>query len=341
MASDSTPRLPPRQQLIGPDKWPVVGESTPRQSTDPWQVSIIGAVEKPLVFSLDELRSRIDFDGKVDIHCVTRWSKFDFAIRGVRLMPILEQAGVLAAARFISFTARSERSHSTSLAFEELAALEPIIALDADGEPLASAHGGPIRMVIPGRYFYKSVKWLETIELLIDDRLGYWESQAGYHNHADPWREERFMAPNFSKREAAERLEKRDFRDCELRGFDGRDRDLSRLDARRSQLRDADMRGANLRDGNFEGANLSGARLEGCDLRGVIFRGSDCEGCDFSGSDLRWADFEEASLFGATFVTPGMGLVRLGPKFPLTDKQLQMLTEEQITSLLSVSLESE
>lgn len=338
MEQENAPRLPPRQQLIGPDKWPVVGETAPLSSDAPWQVSLSGSVENPAIFTLSDLHAQIDFDSKVDLHCVTRWSKFDVRFRGVRLMPLLEKAGVKSEARFISFTARSARNHSTSLALEELRELEPVIALEAEGEPLTVEHGGPVRMVIPGRYFYKSVKWLQAIELLAEDRLGYWEAQAGYHNHADPWLEERFMAPDFSKREASERIQSRDFSNCDLRGFDGKARDLSKLNARGSQLRDADLRGANLRGACFEGANLSGARLEGCDLREVVFRGADLEGCDFSAADLRGADFTGASLFGATFVTPGFASIRLGPTFPFSDKQLSMLTGEQVDGIRQIKL---
>lgn len=348
MAPDSPSRLPPRQQLVGLGKWPVVGENASASRPGPWTVSLAGLVAPARQFTLDELSARVDFDDVLDIHCVTRWSKYDVRFRGVRLRSLLAETTVDPTARFISFVARSDRRHSTSLPLGDIESLEPVVALEADGAPLGTQHGGPVRLIVPGRYFYKSVKWLETIELLAEDRLGYWEANAGYHNHADPWLEERFVSPSFSKREAQERLASRDFRDCELLGFDGRQRDLREMKADHSRLRDADFRGANLRGASFAQANLSGARFATCDLRQAVFREADCEGADFSAADLRGADFTGASLFGASFFSDEESrganepsrTIRLGPDFPFSDHQLAMLTDQQVLRLNQVPLES-
>ena len=175
------------------------------------------------------------------------------------------------------------------------------MAYESNGNPLPVDHGGPLRLIVPGRYFYKSLKWLERIELLAEDRLGYWEAESGYHNTADPWREERYMAPALDKQEAARLLAKRDFSGRNLRSIAAAGMDLAGLSARGALLRDADFSRANLRGACFDGANLSNARLVGADLRGATFLGADVEGADFTGADLRGADLTGASLFGATF----------------------------------------
>lgn len=237
----------------------------------------------------------------IDIHCVTRWSQPGMEFTGVLLSEVLKAARVPVAANFISFVARSERAHSTSLPLREALELETLLAWEANGEPLATLHGGPLRSVVPGRYFYKSLKWLEWLDLLAEDRLGYWEANAGYHNEGDPWREQRYLASTLDRREAARLLAARDFSGRDLRGIDARGHDLTSLHARGALLRDADFRGCRLDSACFEGANLSNARLAGASLTGASFLGADLEGADFSAADLRGADFRRASLFGASF----------------------------------------
>ena len=122
--------------------------------------------------------------------------------------------------------------HSTSLPLEDARQLDVLIALNFAGVPITSEHGGPVRSVTPGRYFYKSLKWLIGIELLAEDRLGYWEASAGYHNRADPWHEERYVASGLSKQDAAQIFAERDLSGRELVSLDGSDRDLSGLQAR-------------------------------------------------------------------------------------------------------------
>ena len=293
--------LPPNQQLVAAGKWPLVGERQPRDDGSPWNVGVRGCVEREFSFSLDELRQMEQVERTFDIHCVTRWSRLAMPFSGVLLSTVLERAGVQSSAKFVSFVARSERHHSTSVSLEYLTSVDAMLALTADGQPVSREHGGPVRMVVPGKYFYKSVKWLETIELLETDRLGFWEADIGYHNNADPWKEERFIAGNISKSEATKLIEGRDFSGRDLRSIDCSNRNLDGLNAAECAVRNADFRGASLRGANFENANLSGARMDACDLTGANFRGADVEGTDFRGANLSGADFTGASLFGASF----------------------------------------
>jgi DMSO/TMAO reductase YedYZ molybdopterin-dependent catalytic subunit len=301
------PILPPGQQLAAPGKWPLVGERNPAESAAPWSVEIGGLVERPVRLSLEELNRLPMVEAAVDIHCVTRWSKLGVPFRGVSLQTLLDLAGSKNTARFVSFVARSPRDHSTSLALDDALQLGTLIVVAANGQPLPSEHGGPVRTVVPGRYFYKSLKWLARIELLAEDRLGYWEDAAGYHNHADPWKEERFLASSITRQQAAELIASRVFTG-DLRGIDCRGRDLANLQAAGALLRDADFREAKLQSADFRSANLSISRFQRADLRQASFHDADCEGCDFSGADLRGADFHGATLFGATFVDDAAGL---------------------------------
>lgn len=298
---DSHIPLPPGQQLVARDKWPLVGERLPRIDDGPWEVTVDGCVRRPRTFLLDELRTLPQVERSVDIHCVTRWSKLNVRFSGVLLREVLEVVEVEEKARFASFVARSERNHSTSLPLSDALDLETLLAFGCDGRPLPVEHGGPLRTVVPGRYFYKSLKWLERIELLAEDRLGYWEAAAGYHNTADPLLQQRYMAATLTKREALSIISSRDFSGRDLRSIDASNRDLSRLTASGALLRDADFGGSNLRGACFDRANLSNAHFRGADLRDAAFRFADLEGADFAGADLRGADLSGASLFGASF----------------------------------------
>jgi Oxidoreductase molybdopterin binding domain/Pentapeptide repeats (8 copies) len=301
--TDQPPRqpLPPRQQLVAEGKWPLVGERGPRRSEEPWSVAIGGAVARPRQFALTELRSLPSVEQTMDIHCVTRWSKLGVRFRGAPLEELLAPAQPLADARFVSFAARSERGHSTSLPLADAVSLGTLVVWEAEGRPLEEIHGGPVRVVVPGRYFYKSLKWLERIELLPTDRLGYWEAEAGYHNGADPWLEQRYMAPSLTGPQMRDALAGRDFAGRDLRSIDARWYDLSGVDARGALLRDADFRGCRLQRACFDGANLSNVHFDDADLREASLAGADLEGASFVGADLRGANMSGASLFGASF----------------------------------------
>ncbi len=296
-------RLPPNQQLVARDKWPITGEKAPRRDDRPWTVTIVGEVDEPREFSVSDLLAMPQQDFELDIHCVTRWSKLGATFSGVLIPDLIALAAPRETAQFVSFVARSERNHSTSLPLADVIELGTFAALHYEGAPLPTEHGGPVRTVTPGRYFYKSLKWLERIELLSEDRLGYWEAETGYHNTADPWLEQRYLAPTLSRQEARQAIDRRDFAGKDLRSINASGRDLAGLSAGGAQLRDADFRKCNLREANFRDANLSNARLQQADLRGADFTNADVEGADFAGCDLSGAVFSGASLFGATFVT--------------------------------------
>ena len=124
-----------------------------------------------------------------DIHCVTRWSRFDTAFEGVHWRELAKLARPRPAAHFV--IAHAEHDFTSNVPLSFLEDEKALLATHADGEPLAPEHGGPMRLVIPGKYFWKSAKWLRGLELSAVDRLGFWE-RYGYHNEADPWQEERY-----------------------------------------------------------------------------------------------------------------------------------------------------
>lgn len=297
-----------------------------------------GVVEREATWSLDDLRAMPQVTRRIDLHCVTRWSSLGVEFTGVPLSALLDECRPLASARFVSFVAHSDRDHSTSLPLSVLQEADALIVFTVDGQPLSSEHGGPVRVVVPGRYFYKSLKWLAQIELLTEDRLGYWEANAGYHNGADPWQEERFLAANLDLHTVRQLLASRNFSGRDLRGLVATGMDLRGLNANGAKLRDAHFQGANLRDGCFDGVNLSGAHLERADLMGATFlpdakgNAADLEGADFRGADLRGARFRGASLFGATFgpIDPSDGT-----SFPAVVDATTMLDETTLASLES------
>ncbi len=298
---NTTSRLPAGQQLIAPEKWPVIGEKHEDQPVHDGTISIVGCVQPTTRWDLEALATLPQTSIVTDIHCVTRWSKFDMHFEGVLLAELLEHVQVDADARFVSFVANSARDHSTSLPLREALELNTLIATKVGGALLSPEHGGPLRTIVPGKYFYKSVKWLKRIELLVEDRLGYWEAESGYHNGADPWLEQRYMAPTLNKRDAARLIESRDFSDQDLRSIDAQGRNLDRLKAVDAKLRNANFSLASLVQANFFRATLANADFRRANLQGADFRAADLEGANFCGSDLRGADLTEASLFGATF----------------------------------------
>jgi DMSO/TMAO reductase YedYZ molybdopterin-dependent catalytic subunit len=181
-------RLPPGQYLT--EKWPVLQASTvPNIDLATWDFTVSGLVEEPLRLIWEQVLELPAEKVTVDIHCVTRWSRFDTTFRGVRWRELAALARPQAAARFA--IARAEQGYTANLPLEALEADDALIAYEADGAPLTPDHGWPLRLVVPSRYFWKSAKWLRGIELRSTDQPGFWE-RYGYHNDADPWREERY-----------------------------------------------------------------------------------------------------------------------------------------------------
>jgi DMSO/TMAO reductase YedYZ molybdopterin-dependent catalytic subunit len=181
-------RLPPGQYLT--EKWPVLhAGSVPHADLATWDFTVTGEVENPLRLTFDELKALPQIDFTTDIHCVTRWSRFDTSFHGVHWRELAKLAKPKPSARFV--VAHAEQGYTSNLPLEAIEADEAMVAWDADGEPLAPDHGWPLRLVVPSRYFWKSAKWLRGLELRSTDEPGFWE-RYGYHNDADPWREERY-----------------------------------------------------------------------------------------------------------------------------------------------------
>ena len=317
--------LPPGQQLVAGDKWPLVGERESATVPQTWKLAIHGCVRNPRSWTLEELQRLPHVHPIVDIHCVTRWSKLGVSFTGVLLRDVLHAAGLDPAARFVSFESHSSRGHTSSLSLTAALDLGTFLAWEVDGQPLPAEHGGPLRNIVPGRYFYKSVKWLCGLELRVDDRLGYWEADAGYHNEADPWREQRYLATDLDKRRAKQLLATRDFSGLDLRGFQVAGRELDDLVARDAKLRDANFRGCRLQRADFRGANLSNAHFQVATLVDAKFQGADVEGANFCQADLRGCDFSGASLFGASFVAENW------QDLPAEQWQAAQLTDVRLT----------
>ncbi|HEY2955401.1 MAG TPA: sulfite oxidase-like oxidoreductase [Candidatus Eisenbacteria bacterium] len=184
------PRLPPGQ--VATDKWPVLHYGTvPEVDLSRWDLRVYGLVERPQTWTWQEFQSLPRVEVRSDIHCVTRWSRFDNLWEGVSLREVLRRAEVKPEARFAIIHA--ERGYTTNLPLSELDHDDVLLADKHDGKELAPEHGWPLRLVVPRRYFWKSAKWVRALEISAQDRPGFWE-QNGYHNEADPWKEERFSA---------------------------------------------------------------------------------------------------------------------------------------------------
>jgi DMSO/TMAO reductase YedYZ molybdopterin-dependent catalytic subunit len=181
-------RLPPGQYLT--DKWPVLHAGTvPQTDLATWDFRIFGEVERAVTLTWDELQGLPSTEITVDIHCVTRWSRFDTSFRGVHWRELATLAEPKASARFV--VAHAEQGFTSNVPLSLLEEDESLVAYEADGRPLTPEHGWPLRLVVPQRYFWKSAKWLRAIELTGADRPGFWE-RYGYHNEADYWKEERY-----------------------------------------------------------------------------------------------------------------------------------------------------
>jgi DMSO/TMAO reductase YedYZ molybdopterin-dependent catalytic subunit len=181
-------RLPPGQYLT--EKWPVLHAGTvPRTNLATWDFKVFGEVEEPLTLDYDELQALPQTEITTDIHCVTRWSRFDTSFKGVHWRELAKLVRPKPSARFV--LAHAEQGFTANVPLEALEDDKALIAWEADGRPLEAEHGWPLRLVIPSRYFWKSAKWLRGIELLSADQPGFWE-RYGYHNDADYWKEQRY-----------------------------------------------------------------------------------------------------------------------------------------------------
>ncbi|HZR34593.1 MAG TPA: molybdopterin-dependent oxidoreductase [Nevskia sp.] len=306
--------LPPGQAAT--EKFPVVGEtaSMPGLDAGNYRLELAGLVQRPRRYNLAELLALPQQSATIDIHCVTGWSRRAVPMRGVPLATLLSRAGVQAPAAWVRFVAHSARAHDTTLPLD-LALRQTWLVHEMDGAPLSAEHGGPLRTVTPGRYFYKSLKWLARIELLAQDAPGYWERESAYHNEADPWREQRFDEARVAAPSQVQAFRAaRDFAPfrgtvllkARLGGWQPASTDLRGLQLKYCSFRKAALAGA-----DFRGANLSLSNFEGAELRGCDFRGADLEGVSFAGADLRHARMEDAALSATRFYRDFAGGKRL------------------------------
>jgi DMSO/TMAO reductase YedYZ molybdopterin-dependent catalytic subunit len=181
-------RLPPGQYLT--DKWPVLhAGDVPQTDLATWDFTVFGEVEEQLRLTWDEFNAMPQTESTQDIHCVTRWSRFDAQFGGVHWSEVAKLVRPKPSARFV--VAHAEQGFTSNVPLEYLEDENALLATHADGEPLTPEHGSPLRLVIPKKYFWKSAKWLRGIELRATDEPGFWE-RYGYHNEADYWKEERY-----------------------------------------------------------------------------------------------------------------------------------------------------
>jgi len=182
------PRMPPGQ--FKTDKWPVLHYgSVPKADPEEWTLKVCGCVDTPLELNWSEILSLPEREVLCDLHCVTQWSRLDNRFTGVAVSDATRAAGI-----------RPEASHalvhgpdewSANLPLSDLLREDVLLAHSHDGAPLTAEHGGPLRLIVPHLYLWKSAKWVTRIEFLSEDRPGLWERN-GYHMRGDPWKEERF-----------------------------------------------------------------------------------------------------------------------------------------------------
>ena len=183
-----TERLPPGQVLTR--KWPVLtyGE-TPKLDLASWSFRCFGLVQEPVTWSWSEFLRLPRVSITSDVHCVTRWSRYDNRWEGVAVSEILRRVAVLPSA--VAVTVHADPDYTTNLLLSDLQGDDVLLAYRHDGEDLPVEHGGPCRLVVPRLYFWKSAKWVRGFEFLDHNAPGFWEVN-GYHLRADPWREERY-----------------------------------------------------------------------------------------------------------------------------------------------------
>ena len=180
-------RLPPGQYDVG-NGFPVLSAGpTPRTPLARWDLTVHDQTGELRRWSWEEFRALPREALSVDIHCVTTWSKFDTRWEGVSVDTLLQDAPTTA--RYV--LASSDGGYTTNLPLEEVTGGQAWVVDTYEGQPLAPEHGGPARLLVPHLYFWKSAKWVRRLTLLPHDEPGFWET-FGYHNHGDPWREERY-----------------------------------------------------------------------------------------------------------------------------------------------------
>ncbi|WP_413990629.1 sulfite oxidase-like oxidoreductase [Labrys okinawensis] len=183
-------RLPPGQHLV--KDWPVLDLGVrPSVNRQTWQLDVFGAVENPIVWDFEAYSAQPQSTEVCDIHCVTTWSRYDNRFEGLSTKALAEIVRPAAEASHVVL--HSSDGYTTNLSLQDFLGDDVLIAHAWNDAPLTREHGGPVRLVVPRLYFWKSAKWLSRIEFSTRDKPGFWEVR-GYHNRGDPWREERYSS---------------------------------------------------------------------------------------------------------------------------------------------------
>ncbi|HYE51751.1 MAG TPA: sulfite oxidase-like oxidoreductase [Azospirillaceae bacterium] len=181
-------RLPPGQRLV--KNWPVLDLGIqPEVPLESFALAVDGLVENPVNWSWADFQAQPAFADTSDIHCVTAWSRYDNHWEGVSARHLLSVVRPKPEARFV--VCHSHDGYTTNLPLDAFADEDVLLAHSWEGKPIPTEHGGPVRVVVPKLYFWKSAKWVKRIELTAEDRPGFWEER-GYHNEGDPWQEQRY-----------------------------------------------------------------------------------------------------------------------------------------------------
>jgi len=186
--SEKWQRVPPNQRTTS--NFPVLHfGGTPRFDPRTWDFVVDGLVQNPLKLPWEEFLKLPKTVSISDFHCVTGWSRLDNKWEGVTFKTVYDLVEPFKEALFVTIVAEGE--YTTSLPLEDLLDPDVLLAYKFDDRPLAPEHGGPLRLVVPKKYAYKSAKWVRKLRFTREQELGYWETH-GYSNTADPWKEERY-----------------------------------------------------------------------------------------------------------------------------------------------------
>jgi DMSO/TMAO reductase YedYZ molybdopterin-dependent catalytic subunit len=188
--AERDPRLPPGQYDVGSDFPVLTAEVTPHLVPENWTMTVDGLVSSPHTWSWQDMHNLPQSEYRGDIHCVTTWSKFDTSFGGVSVDLLLDVAKPLPQATHVLAT--STTGYTTNFPLEHIRNGQAWIVWSHEGKPLPPDHGGPVRLLVPHLYFWKSAKWVTQLTLLDHDEHGFWERN-GYHDLGDPWREQRYQ----------------------------------------------------------------------------------------------------------------------------------------------------
>ncbi len=187
-AADPATRLPPGQREV--KNWPVLDLGIqPDVSIANWRLEVGGLVDFPLVWNWQKFIGHAQEEFLSDIHCVTAWSRYDNRWKGMSTRALLDLVKPRKEARFV--VQHGLDGYTTNVPLEYFADDDVLLAHEWEGQPISREHGGPVRLVLPKLYFWKSAKWISKLEFVAEDKAGFWEVR-GYHMRGDPWTEERY-----------------------------------------------------------------------------------------------------------------------------------------------------